>query len=58
MRAPPLSPPLVWQVGLLLFCAGILAALWPVEGLCAALLTLLADRRFWTPGRVVLAFAL
>ncbi|MBD5647178.1 MAG: DNA internalization-related competence protein ComEC/Rec2 [Desulfovibrio sp.] len=58
MRAPPLSPPLVWQVGLLLFCAGILAALWPVEGLCGALLILLADRRFWTPGRVVLAFAL
>ncbi|MBD5557501.1 MAG: DNA internalization-related competence protein ComEC/Rec2 [Desulfovibrio sp.] len=58
MRAPSLQPPLVWQVGLLLYCAGILAALWPVEGLCAALLILLADRRFRTRLRVALAFAL
>lgn len=58
MRAPPLQPPLVWQVGLLLYCAGILAALWPMEGLCGALLILLADPRFRTRGRVVLAFGL
>ena len=58
MRAPPLSPPLAWQVGLLFFCAGVLAALWPVEGLCGALLLLLADRRVRTPGRVLLALAL
>lgn len=56
MRAPPLSPPLVWQVGLLLYCAGVLAALWPLEGLCGACLILLADRRFRTPGRMFLAF--
>ena len=58
MRAAPLQPPLVWQVCLLFFCAGVLAALWPLEGLGAACLLLLADGRFRSRGRVLLAFAL
>lgn len=55
MRAPPLQPPLAWQVCLLFFCAGIIAALWPLEGLCSAFLLLLADPRFRTPRRALLA---
>ena len=54
----PLAPPLIWQVCLLFFCAGILAALRPLEGACAVLLLLLADTRFRTPGRVLLALVL
>lgn len=57
MRVPPLQPPLVWQVCLLFWCAGILTSLWPIEGLCAALLLLLADTRFRMPRRVLLAMA-
>lgn len=58
MRVPPLQPLLVRQVCLLFWCAGVLAAFHPVEGLCAALFLLLADARFRTPPRVLLAAAL
>lgn len=57
MRHPPLQPPLFWQTCLLLWCAGILAALWPLEGLGAALLLLLADGRLRTARRVLMALA-
>lgn len=58
MRVPPLQPLLIRQVCLLFWCAGVLAALQPLEGLCAALFLLLADARFRTPRRVLLAAAL
>lgn len=58
MRVPPLQPLLIRQVCLLFWCAGVLAALRPREGLCAALFLLLADSRFRTPPRVLLAAAL
>ena len=58
MRVPPLQPLLIRQVCLLFWCAGVLAALKPREGLCAALFLLLADSRFRTPARVLLAAAL
>lgn len=58
MRHAPLQPPLFWQVCLLFWCAGILAALWPAEGLTAALLLLLADPRLRTPRRALLALAM
>lgn len=48
MRVPPLQPLLFWQVCLLFWCAGILSALWPFEGLCAVFLLFLADRRLRT----------
>ncbi|WP_165079066.1 MULTISPECIES: ComEC/Rec2 family competence protein [unclassified Desulfovibrio] len=57
MRHPPLQPPLFWQVCLLFWCAGILAALWPAEGLTGALLLLLADPRLRAPRRALLALA-
>lgn len=58
MRVPPLQPLLVRQVCLLFWCAGVLAALRPLEGLCAALFLLLADTRFRTLRHVLLAAAL
>ncbi|WP_297049834.1 ComEC/Rec2 family competence protein [uncultured Desulfovibrio sp.] len=58
MRVPPLQPLLVRQVCLLFWCAGVLAALHPVEGLCAVLFLLLADSRFRTLRRFLLAAAL
>lgn len=58
MRVPPLQPLLVRQVCLLFWCAGVLAALHPVEGLCGGLFLLFADTRFRTPRRVLLAAAL
>lgn len=58
MRVPPLQPLLIRQVCLLFWCAGVLATLQPREGLCAALFLLLADSRFRTPPRVLLAAAL
>lgn len=58
MRVPPLQPLLIRQVCLLFWCAGILAAFHPAGGLCGALFLLLADTRFRTPPRVLLAAAL
>ncbi len=58
MRVPPLQPLLIRQVCLLFWCAGVLAALQPREALCGALFLLLADSRFRTPPRVLLAAAL
>lgn len=58
MRVPPLQPPLFWQVCLLCWCVGILAALWTLEGLCAFFLILLADTRIRTLRRALLALAL
>ena len=43
MRHPPLQAPLLWQVYLGFWIAGVAAAVWPLPALCCALLLALAE---------------
>ena len=58
MRHPPLQAPLLWQVYLGFWIAGVAAAVWPLPALCCALLLALADKRLWRGARLTLAVTL
>ena len=58
MRHPPLQAPLLWQVYLGFWIAGVAAAVWLWPALCCALLLALADKRLWRVARLALAGAL
>ena len=58
MRHPPLQAPLLWQVYLGFWIAGVAAAVWPLPALCCALLLALADKRLWRGARLTLAATL
>lgn len=58
MRHPPLQAPLLWQVYLGFWIAGVAAAVWPLPALCCALLLALADKRLWRGARLALAATL
>ena len=58
MRHPPLQAPLLWQVYLGFWIAGVAAAVWLLPALCCALLLALADKRLWRGARLTLAATL
>lgn len=58
MRYPPLQAPLLWQVYLGFWIAGIAAVEWLWPALWCALLLALADKRLWRAARLALAAAL
>ncbi len=58
MRYPPLQAPLLWQVYLGFWIAGIAAVEWFWPALCCALLLALAEKRLWHTARLALAVAL
>lgn len=58
MRHPSLQAPLLWQVYLGFWIAGVAAAVWPWPALCCALLLALADKRLWRIARLILAATL
>lgn len=58
MRHPPLQAPLLWQVYLGFWIAGIAAVEWFWPALCCALLLALAEKRLRHPARLALAAAL
>lgn len=58
MRYPPLQAPLLWQVYLGFWIAGIAAVEWLLPALCCALLLALAEKRLWHTARLALAAAL
>lgn len=58
MRYPPLQAPLLWQVYLGFWIAGIAAVEWLWPALCCALLLALAEKRLWHTARLALAAAL
>lgn len=55
MRRPPLQAPLLWQIYLGFWMAGVAAAVWPWPALCCALLLTLADSRLWRLPRLAAA---
>ena len=58
MRHPSLQAPLLWQVYLGFWIAGVAAAVWPWPALCCTLLLALADKRLWRIARLILAATL
>lgn len=58
MRRPPLQPPLLWQLWLLFWICGSLAALWPWPALAASTFLLFFSPAVRSPARAAASLAL